>query len=191
VSAAARPERFALIAEQALIGLNPTPAGGREVQCCKCGARLARTIPTYLLGLSRREWAPVADGRMQWVSLANEIVLEFEPGLVESDRSAAGRRVVNPTPRALRRRAGPHQRRGISRPHHVSVIRVGPRQKVTRRMVPPNQIHLGSDGPAFDLADPLATMSAFDGAPFEIYCLQPGCQTPQTVDWSRRERTPG
>jgi hypothetical protein len=191
VSAAAKPERFAVIGPQALIGLNPTPAGGREVDCCQCGARLARTIPTYLLGLSSRHGALIADGRMQWVSFANEIVVEFEPGLREAARSAAGRRVVRPTPRALARRGGRHQRGGIRRPHRIWVMRIGPRERVTRRMAPLDQLHEGSAGPAFDVADPLATMSAFDGAPFEIDCVGPACQTRQTVDWSRRERTPG
>lgn len=187
--AAVKPERFALIGPQALIGLPPTPAGGREVHCCKCGARLARTIPTYLL--DSRHWAPVADGRLQWAALALEIVLEFDSGLHESGRSAAGRRVVTPTARALKRRAGPRERGGISRPRRVLVTRIGPGDTITTRMVPRDQMHASSDPAYFDWPDPLATMIEFDGAPFEIYCLEPACQTRQTVDWSRRERTPG
>lgn len=183
-----KPERFAVIGPQALIGLPPTPAGGREVRCCKCAAPLARTIPTYLL--DSRHWAPVADGRLQWAALASGIVLEFEPGLQESGRSAAGRRVVKPTARALKRRSGPRERGGISRPRRISVTRIGPGETIKERTVRPDQIHVKFDQRSFDFIDPLATMIEFDGASFEIYCLAPACQARQTVDWSRREATP-
>lgn len=183
-----RPERFALIGPQALIGLPPTPAGGREMHCCKCGALLARTIPTYLL--TSPHWAPVVDGRLQWAALTLNIMVEFEPGLHESDPSARGRRVVRPTARALKRRAGSHGRGGISRPGRIAVTRFGPGATVATRKVPPDQIHVRFDQPYFDHPDPLATMFEYDGAPFEIYCLKPACEARQTVDWSRRERTP-
>jgi hypothetical protein len=182
-------ERFAVIGSQALIGLPPTPAGGREVHCCNCGALLARTLPTYLLNSPR--WAPVADGRLQWAALALKIVMEFEPGLQESDLSAAGRRVVKPTARALKRRTGPRERGGISRPRRILVTRIGPEGTVTNRRVSPDKVDVRFDQPHFDFPDPLATMVEFDGTPFEIYCLKPACEARQTVNWSRRERTPG
>ena len=184
-----RPERFAVIGPRALIGLTRAPAGGREVHCCKCGALLARTIPSYLL--NERRWAPVVDGRWRWEAFALNIVLEFEPGLREEGLSAAGRRVVRPTSRALKRRSGPRARGGISRPGRISVMRFGPDETVKARMVPPNQIDVRFDQPYFDLPGPLTPMVEFDGAPFEIYCLVPACEARQTVDWSRRERTPG
>jgi hypothetical protein len=185
-----KPERFALIGPQAEIGLPPTSAGGREVRCCRCRALLARTIPTYLLGLSSQHGAPIADGRTQWVSLTNEIVVEFEPGLDESDRSAAGRRVVRPTGRALRRRGRPRPSGGINRPRRITVKRFGSGTVTTRRVLPDHLVEQ-SNPRYLEVPDPLASMSLFDGAPFEIHCLAPDCQTRQTVDWSRREGTPG